>query len=238
MDLPDFGKKYGPLPLGAWIILAGAGIGFYLYKARGSYEIPDAEFATDPSEDVSIPPGVGEGPGYTYFPPPTTDAPRPENVRNNTQWAALAIQRTIANSNYAAPQVMQSITKYVGKQSLTDKQVEIVGRAVELIGPPPKPLQIIRAPHKPTGGGGGGQNPKPPAHPTPGDSKWYQIRKGDSLQEIARKFYANPGQRANDIFNANRKGKDRPGPTQGFMDGPGDLPVGRWLYIPGPTQRR
>jgi hypothetical protein len=60
----DLGKPVGPLPLGAWIIVVGAGVGIALYARKGG----SGGFI----EDTSMDPGVGTGPGWTAIYPPTS----------------------------------------------------------------------------------------------------------------------------------------------------------------------
>ena len=241
----NLGKKIGPLPLGVWVIIAGLAIGGYLYwKNSGS---PDADIAEEDAEaeqemeDVSIPDGVGEGPGYTYFPPPVPlPAETTPNINNNQQWARYAIEKTIRETSLSNTAIANTVTRYLAKQPLNENQVAILQQVFEIAGSPPKPLPIIRT--KPGGGGGGGggggNNPPHTPRPTPGDSKWHKIKRGQTLQGIARRYYERPEQRWRDIFNANRKDRNRPGPADGFLKSPDDVKnhVGRWLYIPGPTK--
>jgi hypothetical protein len=234
-------KKIGPLPVWAWGLIAGSIIGLYLYsRNRGadSFAEEDEEIAL---EDASVEEGVGEGPGWTAFPPPTTPAPAPpDTFNNNRTWGVYAINLVVQQTSFSPAAVATAITKYLNSQPLNDLQYEIVSKAIELAGAAPKPLPLIRKPVKNPGGGGGNNPPGgPKPHPTPGDSRWYLIKsRKESLRGIARRFYRNPEDRWRDILNANRKGANRPGPTKGWMEGPQDIRPGRWLYIPGPTKDR
>lgn len=236
----DLGKKVGPLPIWAWGLIAGTIIGLYLYSRRGDSEdmaIEEEDTQAEFEEDE-----VGEGPGWTAFPPPTTPSPAPpDTYSNNREWGVYAVnivnQHTELGYNPAA--VQNAIARYLAKEPLSDLQFNIVSDAIRLAGAPPNPLTIIRQRKPPGGGGGGGGNPPPKPRPTPGDSKWHLIRsRKESLAAISRRYYANPEARRGDIFNANREGKDRPGPTKGWMKNPNDIRPGKWLYIPGPTKDR
>lgn len=252
-DLSKLGltKKIGPLPVWAWGLIAGSIIGLYLYsRSRGGSEDEGVAESDAALEDQSVPDGVGEGPGWEAFPPPTTPSPAPpDTYTNNREWATYAINITAQQTDINTAAITAAVTKYLLKQPLTQAQVDIISKVIELAGAPPNPLPIIRqgqggpgGPGNGGGGGGGGGHHPPPNHvprPTPGDSKWHLIKsRKESLAGIARHYYANPENRRGDIFNANRKGAKRPGPTDGWMKSPDDIRPGHWLYIPGPTKDR
>jgi len=239
----DLKKKMGPLPIWAWGLIAGSIIGLYLYsRHRGGEDTFIEDDAATELEDASVEEGVGEGPGWETFPPPTTPSPAaPDTYTNNREWAAYAINITIQQTDLDNAAIATAVGKFIAKQPLTQAQVDIIGIVIGLAGAPPNPLQIIRVqnPKPPGGGGGGNPPPNKPPRPTPGDSKWHMIRsKKESLAGLNRRYYAHPEARQGDIFRANRKGANRPGPTKGWMNGPDDIRVGKWLYIPGPTKNR
>jgi hypothetical protein len=138
----DLGKQVGPLPLGAWVAVVGAGLGVALYTRRQS------QGAGEPTvvEDTSGTPGVGTGVSGMWTdvtPQPPSDAPT--TYADNDAWARAAIDRLIADG-YPAAQVNSAITKAlaggVGDNALSVTEFAIWARALVLMKSPPTPVGV------------------------------------------------------------------------------------------------
>jgi hypothetical protein len=232
----DMGKKVGPFPIGVWLVLVVAGVGIGWYYTRGGVASPPDGGEGD-LQDLGSGDQIGDGPGGWSLIPPVPNPPPTSNTGITLpEWERKALKALDSRTKTDPLLAQSALHRYVNCQPLSDKQIAVIKLAHQLVGPPPVYLPIKHQ----TGSGKTPPPVKPPPHPDPspkpGTGKWYTIRKGDTLDKIATRFYDNPGSRKLDIFHANRKGADRPGPTPGFMDRPNDLPPGKWLWIPGPTK--
>jgi hypothetical protein len=160
--LPDLGKMYGPLPLGAWIVVVGVGGGIaywnYRSSAGGSGDEPIEV------EDGSGQPGVGTGAvgGWTPTVPGPSDQGLPEQaVTTNDQWAVRAINSLIA-SNYPAGLADSAIRKYISGTQTSVTEYALVQIALARWGSPPQPLPPDEGPPPSTPPPSGG-NPMPGA---------------------------------------------------------------------------
>lgn len=184
----DLGKQVGPLPLGAWIVVVGGGLGVAYYTKTH----PSA--APDPSIDTSGQAGVGDGTvgGWTPTSPSTggtTEAPKPTT---NEEWAYAAKTALIA-MGYPTTTVNSAMDKYINGLAISMQEYAMVAIALAKVGPLPSTL--------PTGPVGPTPDPKPvqeyPAASTAGVKPasgshrgygWYKVVKGDSATSIANKY--------------------------------------------------
>lgn len=136
MKIPDLGKMYGPLPLGAWVVVigVGGGIAYWNYKANGTETPVEVE-------DGSSPPGVGDGSVGGWQPTsPPVDTGIPESaVTTNDQWGVRAINWLIAN-NYPAGLADSAIRKYLAGIPRSVTESALVTVALGKWGSPPTPL--------------------------------------------------------------------------------------------------
>lgn len=219
----DFGKMYGPLPLGAWIAVVGGSLAFMLYSRNaGGNEV------AEPVEDTSPMPGVGTGyvGGWVSTVASdsgsTTVAGQPVT---NEEWANLAINHLIAKG-YDAAISASAIGKYIGGlQEPNAMEWSLVRIALGALGAPPIPLTGVIVtpptvtPTTPPSTNPGGILPTRP--PAPGNApkpsvKYYTVKRGDTLSHIAKVQYGN-ARRATDIYNANRVGVTRADGTPGIL---------------------
>jgi hypothetical protein len=130
----DLGKQYGPLPLGAWIVVVGAGLGIALWTRRTSQSEPEVV------ESGNGEPGVGAGGSgmYTQLTPvvPSGQITKPTT---NEEWATVAINWLIAN-NYPADKADIMIRKYLGGLTLSVGEYTMLAKVLAAIGPPPQLL--------------------------------------------------------------------------------------------------
>jgi hypothetical protein len=154
----DLGKQVGPLPLGAWVAVVGAGLGVALYTRRQS------QGATDPTvvEDTSGVPGVGTGVNGMWTdvtPVPPSDTPTV--YTDNDSWGRAAIDRLVADG-YQPAQVYSAITKALaggtGDNALSVSEFAIWARALILLHTPPTPVGVPA----PSPTGPPGTTPPPP----------------------------------------------------------------------------
>src|SRR5215213_11406404 len=128
----DLGKQVGPLPLGAWVVVVGAGLGIAVYTRR-STSTPDVPYI-----DTSGDPSVGTGPGWVAVPPPTT-GPATQPITTNEDWARAAINHLIAKG-YEPNAADQAIRGYIYGGSPGIRDYALLNVAIAALGPPPYPL--------------------------------------------------------------------------------------------------
>ena len=132
-------KKIGPLPIGAWILVVGAGLalGYFMNKRKSS----------DLEGGQSGEAGVGEGgSGWDVVPPPSSDVV-PEELTNMT-WA-LKAQTYLIAQGYPATEAVNAINKYIYSMDLTLEEKALVDLVLKKYGPPPEPLAPITVPKSP-----------------------------------------------------------------------------------------
>lgn len=159
MSSVDLGKQVGPLPLGAWVAVVGAGLGIAVYTRRQSAS------ASEPTvvEDTSGVPGVGTGVNGMWTdvtPVPPSNAPT--TYTDNDSWGKAAIDRLVADG-YPSAQVYSAITKALaggtGDNKLSVSEFAIWARALVLLKTPPIPVGVPA----PSPTGPPGTTPPPPA---------------------------------------------------------------------------
>jgi nucleoid-associated protein YgaU len=65
---------------------------------------------------------------------------------------------------------------------------------------------------------------------TPHAARWHTVQPGETLWDIARKYYNNPAEWVR-VFNANRDNVNRPDNSLGILTSP-EIQVGERLHIP------
>lgn len=230
-------QQVGPLPMGAWLFIVGAGLGIAYYTYRKNQA---AKAAATPSTvpDASVQAGVGEGGQQFIYQAPDTVVGG-NNITNNDEWANAAINFLIA-SGYEATVADQAIRTYLAGQSLSLQQASLVNLALQKFGAPPTPLPPgpplptvplpPAPPVKPT--------PKPPAKPpAPKPTKFRYVTvthfpsPAGTLWNIAQTYYHN-GNEWPKIFNANKYGTRRADGTPGMIKNPNLIYPGWRLIVP------
>ena len=209
----DFGKQVGPLPLGAWVVVVGGGLGIALWTRRSGSADEEPEIVEDTSGDE----GVGEGagtPGWIPVNPPTTapeDSDGKVTYESNEAWGAAATNWLIAQG-YAPGLAASAITKAlnggtdISGNKMSIQEWSLWSLALVKFGSPPYPVNVppptnVPGPITPT--------PKPPVTPTPkpppvkpippkpGGSKpipkipphyVVKAKRGDSISKIAARY--------------------------------------------------
>lgn len=236
----DLKEQVGPLPLGAWIIVVGGGLGIAWYTKQSQ---PPPTVV----EDTSNPPGVGEGPGWIAVPPPSNAPPVTDtSPTTNEEWGRLAINWLIAQG-YDPGTSDSAIRKYLEVQSLSLQEDALLKVALRHFGSPPVPL-----PSPPSGPVIPGPvvppppvvtpppvvKPPPVVVPPPNQPpklRYFVITPwptpGSTLWGIARHFYGN-GNRWPEIYNVNRNGYTRPDGSKGWINNPNLIYAGRAVWVP------
>lgn len=149
----DLGKQYGPLPLGAWIVVVGAGLGIALWTRRTQAE-PEVV------EDGSGTPGVGAGGSgmFTELVPVTGGSGTIGKPTTNEEWGVLAINWLIAN-NYPANQADSAVRKYLAGVKMSVGEYTMIGKVLAALGAPPQVLPPAEEDPPPTD--------PPPTNPPP-----------------------------------------------------------------------
>src|SRR4051794_3888812 len=230
----DLGKQVGPLPLGAWFVVVGSGLGlaYYGYRTQGSKV---TEVGTD---NVSGDAGVGNGAvgGWVTTSPPD-DSITDVAVTTNEQWGVRAINWFIGQG-YPAAVSDSAIRKYLAgndpKPSI--QEFTLQGIALSHFGSPPQPLPPsaneppVSVPPPVV------QNPPPVVNNPPAKTfRYYTVKawpaKGSTLWGIAEIHYNN-GNEWPRIYNANRSGTTRPDGKAGMIRNPDLIYTGWSLLIP------
>lgn len=232
----DLGKQVGPLPLGAWIVVVGGGLGIALWTRNKGTADPVV------TEDTSGDAGVGTGPGWVAVPPPSgnpvgSDTPTYET---NEAWGTAAINWLIAQG-YNAGLAVSAITKALaGGQDTSGNKMSIQEwtlwtLALTKMGSPPYPVNVS-PPTTGVPGPGGGGNPPPGTNPPPGPPPStkvpphtsYVVKHGDTLSGIAKKY----GTTWQTIWNFNLKYRSPATVAILKLRGPNHIFAGSTFWIP------
>lgn len=130
----DLGKQVGPLPLGAWIVVVGAGLGVALWTRK-------KEDAPEIVESGNGTPGVGAGGSgqYTELVPVTGGSGQITKPTTNEEWGVLAINWLIAH-NYPANVADSAVRKYLAGVKLSVGEYTMIGLVLAALGAPPQVL--------------------------------------------------------------------------------------------------
>lgn len=134
MTTIDLGKQVGPLPLGAWIVVVGAGLGIAYYTRRTATPVV--------VEDTSGVPGVGTGEvgGWVGTQPAGgTGQYTPPTITTNEEWARAAINWLLAH-NYPANAADSAIRKYMSGVQPSVQEYAMIAAVLVALGSPPQPL--------------------------------------------------------------------------------------------------
>jgi hypothetical protein len=234
----DLGKQVGPLPLGAWFVVVGSGLGLAYYGYKNQNTAPKQVV-----DDTSGTPGVGTGSVSTWLPntPPNSDpnAPVQGPATTNDEWAVRAINALIA-MNYNPALADSAIRKYISGVQPSVSEWALITIALARFGSPPQPLPIESGtPGPPSQAPPPVSTPPPPVNTPPPTTKpkyrYYTVRpwpaKGSTLWGISEIYY-HTGGKWPDIYNANRSGKRRADGKMGMIVNPNKLRAGWVLLIP------
>lgn len=211
----NFGKMVGPLPMGAWVVVIGGGLGFAYYTKKQT-----AAAATPTVVDsTSGTPGVGTGGSGQWqdLTVPTTGSTSnvAPAIATNEDWGVAATNWLIAQG-YNAAIADSAVRKYLGMDSLSAQEFAMITAALGHLGAPPQtlPPPLFAPPTIPTPvipSPGGNPTPKPVVKPPPKvtppaprpSTRYYTVVRGDTLWGIAVRYYHN-GFDWPRIYNANR----------------------------------
>lgn len=232
MPMPDLGKQIGPLPLGAWIVVVGGGLGIAWYSRQSGGG------KTTVVEDTSGDPGVGVGAGFYNASPVVVDN-TPAGPVTNEEWARKAIDYLIAQG-YDASAADTAVRKYLESSALSLAERALITIALTKLGSPPVPLPIpppLPEVPKPVTQKPPPPKPAPQPAPIPPRPSIRLVRvtpwptRTSTLYGIALQYYGN-GNRWPELFSANRKGTTRPDGSPGYISNPNYLRPGDLVYVP------
>lgn len=201
-----------------WVYVGSAlvaGIVGYAYWNRARADSAESEvsdYTTEP--DYAMDSGVDD-----YVNPGGSQDPVDEDFltapANNAEWSQKAIS-VLIDLGYDSLEAANAIGRYMGRQTLTTKQADMVRVATSQLGPPPTgsfPITItpttptpkpepkppvIKPPVKPTPKPPPNVKPKPPSGRTVTVTRW--PLPGSSLWSIASKYYKD-GRKWSRIWN-------------------------------------
>jgi hypothetical protein len=228
----DFGKTYGPLPMGAWVVLVGGGLGIALYSSR-------SKKPTIAVEDTSGVPGVGTGVQSLWVqnaPPAGSDSVADDKFTTNEEWARAAVNYLIAQG-YDASLADTAVRKYLQSKPLSLSEKALLTVALAKYGAPPillpDPPDLPQIPQPPAA-------PQPPApppgqQPNPTTGRWIWVTpwptKTSTLWGISSVAYGR-GADWPRLYNANKVGVTRPDGSRGMIKNPNLIYVGWRIYCP------
>lgn len=233
--LPDMGKMIGPLPLGAWVVAIGLGVGIIVWNRKtGSTDtVTDSVY-----NDTSSVPGVGVGGSglWTDITVPTTgNTSTPSAITTNEEWGRQALNRAIG-LGYNPTIADYAIRAYLSSSNLDSSGWAIINDLLRALGAPPSALgpsdykpSVIAPPttnppttKPPTAGTGSGMSPSV-------GYVSHTVRYGQTLAAIATAY----GVRWATLYNANKLGVKRADGSMGVIANPSYVPPGTRLVIPG-----
>lgn len=131
-----FSKQIGPLPVGGWILVVGAGVGFAYWRNKRTPTASassDQQAFTDPTMGnplaaLGLLEALNRG---------TTGQPTATSTDNNT-WYQNAV-RNLLGKGYVPSLVDTALRKYMQGMSLSQSENAIVELALQMAGPLPFP---------------------------------------------------------------------------------------------------
>jgi hypothetical protein len=169
-------KQVGPLPVGGWLLVVGAGLAFSYWRKRQAGTTTNSEEGLQPSFTDET---VGNvfalvnalNKGGTGVP---TAA-----VTDNTTWYRRAVTELLGRG-FATTLVDSALRKYMQGMALTREEQAAVDKAIEIIGPLPSP-----PPPPPTTG------PSQPSNVTKNLSTYKVQELGDTLTHLSNEQLIN-----------------------------------------------
>jgi hypothetical protein len=173
-----FGRRVGPLTIGAWALAGAAGLVLAFVINRRSRPADENDTADVVNPDAGyLPVGSGftvpggavtaTGPTSTGTTPPTGTTPT--GYQTNEAWKSGALSALIAKG-YPAVVADDALARYLESQQLTSQQAALVNEALQLAGPTPTPIPAAPAP--PPDPAQPASAPTPAPAPAPAPAPW------------------------------------------------------------------
>jgi hypothetical protein len=145
----DLGKQVGPLPLGAWVAVVGAGLGVALYTRRttGASTATDSTNADGTVDDTSGVAGVGDGSVGGWVgtsPAPSVAGDAVTAPTDNAEWGRRATNLLISDG-YDAAVAQSAITKALSggeAGAMSASEWTLWRIALVKLGAPPEPVSV------------------------------------------------------------------------------------------------
>lgn len=204
MAMPNMGKMIGPLPMGAWIIVVGGGIGIMVYTQRNSAATATAPAVTDPGT------GTGVSGMWTDVTPPATSSNNAAGApTTNDEWGVRAINYLIA-MGYPAANADQAIRKYLATSGLGVSEVAMVTAALLALGSTP---QVLPPPTISVPGPSAPPSTPPVPKPAAKPYTYHTVTITQTLPSIAMSYRKS----VIDLWDANKIGIKRLDGSGGFL---------------------
>lgn len=161
----DFlGRKYGPLPLGAWLVIAG-GTAFFVKKYINNRDAANVQVGTDSTPNAADL-TMGSSPAYSM---PATSSPAagggyatgsgtsgsysdttvtPDIPQSNAEWQSRGVG-ILVGLGYDAYQATLALQTYLAGKVLSSDQRAMVTAVVKALGAPPE--TVAQQANTPTG---------------------------------------------------------------------------------------
>ncbi len=152
------GRKYGPLPLGAWLVVAG-GTAYFVRKYINKQQNADVQVGTDASNAADL--TMGSSPAYSM---PATSSPAmgggyvtgsgtsgsysdttpsPTIPQSNQEWQSRGVG-ILVGLGYDAYQATLALQTYLAGKVLSSDQRAMVTQVVKALGAPPETTNTIK----------------------------------------------------------------------------------------------
>jgi len=128
-------KDVGPLPVGGWLIVVGAGLGFAYWRKRG---LPTSTNSPDTAEPLLTNDTIGNIGGMLALLNKGATGPNTQTYTDNTSWYQQAVRLLIGRGNDPSL-VDNALRKYMNGLSLDVRESAIIELALQMVGPIPMP---------------------------------------------------------------------------------------------------
>lgn len=238
----DLGKQVGPLPMGAWIAVVGAGLGIgYLINRN---------MANKSDDDPAVPYRVTEsdigrgGVGFSPVSPPVDEDKGPVIEETNQTWGKKVVRWLVAEGHDPGTSD-NAVRKYLYGQNLSIQEQMLLNLAIVKFGPPPEPLPPVVIPVipppivpppvvKPPVVNPPPVVKPPPPPPPPPAPRTHKVVTNDTLSHIAVRYYGNGSTSSwMRIYNANAGTIEAAARARGRASATGPNGTKGWYIYPG-----
>lgn len=147
------GKKYGPLPFGAWLLIA-AGVAYATRRLiKGQQDAnaaaPESAYVLDSQGNKYPSAYTGTGGGVPFGSGSVSSAgvsgsstATPPTEINNESWFRRAVEKLAQAGMWDTVTVQQSLMKYISGGKLDQRESAIVAQAIKMEGVPPVNISV------------------------------------------------------------------------------------------------
>jgi len=127
-------KQIGPLPVGGWLVVVGAGLAFAWWRKRST---PTSSPSSESELSNMTDPGIGNLGLLSLLNKGVTGQPT-AGTTDNVSWYRDALNKLLAKG-YSTSLADTALRKYVQGMSLSREEQAVIDLAISLAGPIPSP---------------------------------------------------------------------------------------------------